>query len=195
MLYHQTLGPVCVASMTKYQALEISNQQPVRGTDEMTLTPRIECSADAPFTSLNDLEAKLTAAHSPQRVSISASGRLLTTAHVAPQTGDIHYQLEYVLEEKSVEIRAQVLSDVTPAMPIRFVLPVVSRPDEHVEHTGRQVRIQKLKGALTISTDAATGFEIIPNGRVFNLVPGLLCLPLAVPITPGHFISIRISAA
>ncbi|MGA3133817.1 MAG: twin-arginine translocation signal domain-containing protein [Terracidiphilus sp.] len=196
LLYHQTLGPVCVASMTKYQAIEIANQQPIRDADAMTLTPRIECAAATPPTSLNDLEAKLTTAHAPQSILISASGRLMTTSHATPPAGDIHYRFEYVFEEDGIEIRAQVLADTPPASPIRFVLPVVSRPDELIERPSQQeVRIQKPKGRLTIATDAANAFEAIPVNRVFNLVPGFLCLPLTIPMIPGRSVSIKIRAA
>jgi hypothetical protein len=182
--------------MTKYQAIEIANQQPIRDADAMTLTPRIECAAATPPTSLNDLEAKLTTAHAPQSILISASGRLMTTSHATPPAGDIHYRFEYVFEEDGIEIRAQVLADTPPASPIRFVLPVVSRPDELIERPSQQeVRIQKPKGRLTIATDAANAFEAIPVNRVFNLVPGFLCLPLTIPMIPGRSVSIKIRAA
>lgn len=196
LLYHQTLGPVCVASMTKYQALEIANQQPVRGSDLMTLTPRIECEGTIPFTSLNDLEAKVTAARTPQRITITAAGRLLTTAHIAPAAGDVHYQLDYMFEEGGIEIRAQVTGDAHGAAPVRFVLPIVSRPGELVDLVkAGEVRVVKPKGRVTIATDAAGGFEAISKERVFNLVPGFLCLPLVILMKPGHVVSIRITAA
>ncbi len=196
LLYHQTLGPVCVASMTKYQVMEIANQQPVRGSDHMTLTPRIECEGTAPFTSLNDLDAKVTAGHSPKQVSISATGRLLTAAHVAPATGDVHYRLDYVFDEGGVEIRAQVTAGASHAAAMRFVLPVVSRPSEPVALVKPgEVRIAKRKGRVTIATDAAGGFETSSKERVFNLVPGFLSLPLVIPMKPGRTVRIRITAA
>jgi hypothetical protein len=196
MLYHQTLGPICVASMTKYQALEIANQQPVRGSDLMTLTPRIECAGAVPFTSLSDYEATITPAYSAKRISITATGRLLTAAHIAPAAGNVRYQLDYVFEENVVEIRAQVTGDTLGAAAMRFVLPVVSRPNESVDLVkAGEVRIAKPKGSVIIATDATGGFEAVSGERVFNMVPGFLCLPLVISMKPGGVVSIRIRTA
>lgn len=196
LLYHRELGPVCVASMTKYQVLEVANQQPVRGSDQMTLTPRIECGAAKPYTSLNDLAAKLTSTQSPGQVSITAAGRLLTTSHTAPRAGDIRYELEYVFTAAGLEIRAKVIADTPPTAPVRFVLPIVSRSGEAIEQiSATEVHIVKPKGRLTLTTDASSGIEGVSESRVFNLVPGFLCLPLAVAMTPGQMVTIRIAAA
>jgi hypothetical protein len=196
LLYHQTLGPVCVASMTKYQVLELANQQPVRGTNQMPLTPRIECAGSPPFTSLNDLDAKTTALHSATRIEMVATGRLLTTVQDAPPTGDIFYRLEYVLQESGVEIHTTVTALAKPAFPIRFVLPIVCRPEESVTRVdAHTVRIAKPGGILTISADAPDGLAAVVTERVFNLVPGFACMPLTAAIEPNSKLILRIEAA
>jgi Ubiquitinol-cytochrome C reductase Fe-S subunit TAT signal len=195
LLYHQTLGPVCVASTTKYQVLELANQQPVRGPGQMTLTPRIECAGTPVFTSLNDLEAQVTTEHTPERVSITATGRLQTTAHDAPSTGDVRYRLEYIFEKSGMEIHAEVTAETVPNGPMRFVLPVVSRPDEPVDSSSQgTIQISKPKGRLTVTTSADGGFEPLPQERAFNLIPGFQCLPLTVAVRPGGRINIRLEA-
>jgi hypothetical protein len=50
----------------------------------------------------------------------------------------------------------------------------------------------KANGTLTVSTDAAAGFEAVPNERTFNLVPGFEAIPLVVLLEPGRDTRVRI---
>ena len=68
LLYHCGLGPVLVASMTKYAMIEMSNQQQYRDGAHMTLTPRIECAGKETYTSLDDLKAEVTATQPGERL-------------------------------------------------------------------------------------------------------------------------------
>jgi hypothetical protein len=68
LLFHQSLGPILVASMSEYQMIEISNQQAFLDAPHMTLTPRIELKADRTYTSLIDLKANLIASMSGDKM-------------------------------------------------------------------------------------------------------------------------------
>jgi hypothetical protein len=183
MLYHGGLGPILVASMTKYAMVEISNQQQYRDGSHMTLTPRIECAGKEIYTSLDDLKAEVTASHDSGEVAFDARGRMLTTGHKAAD-GEVLYHLAYKLTDGGVELTASV-SGEGPA-PMRFILPVIARSDEGFEQPDmRTVRIAKAKGILIVSTDAAQGFETVPKERTFNLVPGFEAIPLAVVLEAG----------
>jgi hypothetical protein len=191
MLYHCGLGPILVASMTKYAMIEISNQQQYRDGAHMTLTPRIECAGKETYTSLDDLKAVVTASHDSGEVVFDAKGRMLTTAHKAVPGGEVLYHLVYKLNDARVELTASV--DGAGPEPMRFIVPVIVRSDEAFEQPdARTVRIAKAKGTLTVSTDAARGFEMVPTERTFNLVPGFEAIPLAVMLEAGKEVRVRI---
>jgi hypothetical protein len=189
MLFHRGLGPVLVASMTEYQMIEISNQQAYRDGPHMELTPRIECVSGETYTSLNDLKAVVTAAtETGGGIVFDARGRLMTAARKPlPGAG---YHLVYRLSEGGVELTASA----SGAVPVRLIVPVIARASERVEQPdARTVRIAKPKGTLTVSTDAAAGFEAVPKERTFNLVPGFEAVPLSVVLQPGKETRIRIA--
>jgi hypothetical protein len=193
-LYHCGLGPILVASMTKYAMIEMSNQQQYRGRLHMTLTPRIECAGTETYTSLDDLKAEVTAAQKGGEIVFDAKGRMLTTGHKATPVEEVHYRLAYKLSEAGVDLTASV-NGVGPA-PMRLIMPVIARADEPIEQPDvRTVRIAKAKGMLTVTTDAAEGFEAVPKERTFNLVPGFEAIPLSVVLEAGKETRVRIEGA
>lgn len=193
LLYHMKLGPVLVASMTKYAMIEISNQQQYRDGAHMTLTPRIECAGKETYTSLDDLKAVVTASSKKGEVCFEARGRLLTTGHKSPPSGDVLYQLGYRLSEAGVEISATV--DGAGPAPMKLVVPVIARGDEIFDQPdARTVRVVKKEGTLTVSTDVTDGFGSVPRERTFNLVPGFEAIPLELSLQAGKLIRVRIES-
>lgn len=194
LLYHRHLGPVLVSSMTKYQMVEISNQQAFRDSPHMPLTPRIEYAPHQTYTSLSDFKATLVAAESPGQIVFDARGRLLSANHQSIPEGDIHYHLAYHLTETFIQISAEVTAALNSA-PVRFILPVVSRSSEKfIQPNASSIRIAKPDGTLTISINAPHGFESIPKERTFNLVPGFECIPLVITMHPGKKLQIRLES-
>jgi hypothetical protein len=194
MLYHRGLGPILTASMTEYKLVEISNQQVVRSGPSMPLTPRIElvlgAGSGGTYTSLSDLEAKVTASEVGGEVRFEAQGRLLTATHKPVAGGEVRYSLKYTLSAGGVEIVAR-MDGANVSVPVRFVLPVISRSDEAVVRADAgTVRITKAKGTLVVKTDGT--FEALPAERTFNLVPGFECLALAVPMQVGKEVRVRL---
>jgi hypothetical protein len=193
-LYHCALGPVLVASMTKYALIEMSNQQQYRDGPHMTLTPRIECAGKETYTSLDDLKAVLTATQTGGEIVFDAKGRMLTTGHKATPGEEVLYHLVYRLSEAGVELTASV-NGAGPGQ-MRLIVPVIARTDEAFELLdAATVRIAKAKGTLKVSTDAAEGFETVPKERTFNLVPGFEAIPLTVVLEPGKETRVRILRA
>lgn len=193
LLYHRVLGPLLTASMTEYQAIEISNQQAHRDYPHMTLTPRVECTADVTYTSLSDFEATLTAIDHANEITFDARGRLLTASHHPAPKNEVHYHLTYRLTPTVVEIVAEV--DQEGPAPLRFILPVIAHREETVRTIDpKTVRIVKNKGEVIVRTDAPIGFDAVPSERTFNLVPGFECVPLAVTLQPGKEIRVELSA-
>jgi hypothetical protein len=186
LLYHRSLGPIMVGSMTKYQIIELPDQQAPRYPPDMTLTPRVECVAqDQIYSSLNDFEAALTSSTSPQQITISAQGKLQTMTHQSFPEGDVHYHLVYLLTEDKVEIIAH--TDTAGPAPVQFILPVVSPHGETSQRVDpKTVRVIKSNGNLLVRTDAAQGFEVQVDQRIFSLVSGAECLPLAITMASGR---------
>ncbi len=192
LLYHRQLGPILVSSMTRYQMIEISNQQAFRNPNHMPLTARIECAADRTYTSFSDTHAVLTKDHSSSLIEFDASGRLLSVDD-HPMPGDGRYHLIYRLTGDSVEIVASATFSGSAPAPLRFILPVVSRSGEAIDqHDAKTIVIVKRTGRLIIRTNASRGFETVPTERTFNLVPGFECVPVELILQPGQEISIRL---
>jgi hypothetical protein len=191
LLYHDAIGPVLVASMTKYAMVEISNQQAYRGGSHMTLTPRIECAAKETYTSLDDLKATVQSAANAEAIAFDVNGRMLTTGYKSPAKGELFYHLNYTIRERGVELTASVRGTAPAA--VRFILPVVSHADEAFHQPDeRTVRMAKTKGMLTIRTDALLGFEKVPAERTFNLVPGFEAIPLSIVLPKGKQVRVTI---
>ena len=185
LLYHRTLGPFLAASMTRYQRIEISNQQEHGDYPTMPLSPRIEGVAGGQtYTSLSDFEAVLTANATAEQIDFDARGRLLTSGHQPVTGGDVQYHLAYRLTPSAVEIVAGTSG--TGAMRTTLIVPVISPRTEMVEQAdARTIRVSKSNGRLVVRTDAPSGFETLGKERTFNLVPGFECVPLAVAMLPG----------
>jgi hypothetical protein len=193
LLYHRALGPILVAGMTKYQIIEVCDQQAYRDYPHMTLTPRVECAADDQiYTSLSDFEATLTASADQQQITFVAQGKLLTAAHQSCAERDVHYHLVYRLTEGTVEIVAT--TDAAGPTPVRFILPVVSPHGEAAEQVDpKTVRMTKRNGYPLVRTDAPQGFDMPSNERTFDLAPGFECLPLAIAMLPGRETRVKLS--
>jgi hypothetical protein len=151
----------------------------------MTLTPRVECIASGKtYTSLPDLEAKLTVNSLRDEVVFTAQGSLLTTSHQPLPGEGIAYTLTYSIRTDSVEIAATATGTI--ASPMRLIVPVISPTAESVSLSNpHSALILKPAGNLTVDTDAPQGFEPLPNERTFNLVPGFECIPFSVLLSPG----------
>jgi hypothetical protein len=196
LLFERSLGPILVASMTEYEMIEPPNQQGFRDSPHMPLTPRVECVLhDKIYTSFADFTAALKATKLDGEVVFDARGRLLSASRVPMPGAGATYHITYRITESVVEITASASGIGAPAK-LQFVLPVVSRSDEALEHhVPGSIRITKSKGTLTVETDAPQGFEALPAERTFNLVPGFECLPVVVPMRPDAVIHIRLQSS
>ncbi len=75
-------------------------------------------------------------------------------------------------------------------------MPVIAREGERVEQIdARTVRVIKAKGALTVTTDAASGFDASFKEKTFNLVPGFEAFPFCVTLPLGKSARIRLQTS
>jgi hypothetical protein len=200
MLFHRGLGPILTASMTEYELVEPPNQQQVRDGSQAPLTPRVECLLkDVTYTSFRDFSAvlKVTALHN--EVLFDARGSLLSPSSDGAGRdpvpgGGTQFHMTYRVTESGVEITASATG--ATGEKLQFVLPVICRSDETVEHNGKDsIRITKPKGILNVDTSTSVGIESLPAKRIFNLVPGFECLPVTISMNAGEEIRIRLKAS
>ena len=186
LLFHQTLGPIFAASLTKYKVVEVANQQVPKGDEHQVLSPRIEAADDEGGTSLNDFAARIAATGDASRVSFDVEGALQTIAHQA--SGGV-YKLGYAFGD-TVTISAEVSGGRGV-----LVLPVIVAEGDTISNTGAgAVVITKTGGRLKIVTDATTGFEPLPAQRIFNLVPGFQAMALRIALADGQPVRVTLSA-
>jgi hypothetical protein len=75
----------------------------------------------------------------------------------------------------------------------RLVLPIVCTQQQPVARAGAQVvHVGRDGGRIVVECDAGAAFESIPERRIFNLVPGFQCVPLAVALAPGRGVRVTI---
>jgi len=99
----------------------------------------------------------------------------------------------YRLSESGVEIVASASG--RPSAPIKLIVPVIAREGDRVEQIdAHTVRVIKAKGALTVSTDASSGFDASFKEKTFNLVPGFEAFPFIVVLAAGKQARIRLQA-
>jgi hypothetical protein len=193
MLYHESIGPILTASMTKYLMVEIANQQQYRDGRHMDLTPRIEYVNDETYTNLNDFKAVLAASQSPNEIVFNAEGRMLTASRKPAPAGEVLYRTTYRLNEDGIEIVASVNGG--GAGTLKLIVPVIAREgDQAVLVDPQTVRVVKAKGTVTVHTDSTDGFAAEFKEKTFNLVPGFEAFPFTVTMTAGKETRVRIQA-
>lgn len=195
LLYHYKLGPVLTASMTQYQLIELSNQQVFNNAPHMTLTPRIECTAEQIFTSLSDNEASLTKIATPDEIVFEARGRLLSASHQPMPEGGARYRLVYRFTAAGMEISATIESSATHSIPARLIVPVIARSDDQADIAADgSVEIRRKTGDIAATVSTGQSFQPLPRERTFNLVPGFECVPLEILLKPQEKVCLRIEA-
>ncbi len=165
MIWHQNIGPLCVASTHGYPLIESLNMAPLHSENEIaTLTPRIE---RGDFCSALDQNARLETLENGVRVR----GKL--TSFAGETAG------EFTCETRFEGDAAHFYMTATGAT---FVLPIVSPQNETVERRARRVEIRKPHARVVVEADA----EIFGDSdRIFHFVPGAQAVALKAQIPDG----------
>jgi hypothetical protein len=195
MLYHTKMGPLLSASMTEYRGVEKHNQQDHVNYPTMCLTPRMEYKdADGTFTSLSDLKATFNVTQKDSLLQAAASGILQTPEHKKPKTGEIPYHLTYRISKEGVDLSASVPANTSQKA--EWIVPVVCTAKETVTKLDSQtLLIRKATGIIEVKTNVQDGFaNMKTSDRVFNVVPGLECLPLRLQLpTDGSALKLSLT--
>ena len=178
LLYHARLGPLLAAGMNAYKLVEPGNQQLPRDARHRANAARIEIAGAVPLTSAADYAARVIARAVPDGVEVEVDGTLRPATEAAGAPTGPAFHLHYAVAVDRVTIRVRLARN--GAHEARLILPVICRQEEAVTVGAGAVRIAKTGGTLVLSSTAS--FEVEPETRAFNLVPGFLFVELALPL-------------
>ncbi|SFD27318.1 hypothetical protein [Algibacter pectinivorans] len=195
VLYHNTVGLLCAASMAEYQMVEKNNQQEQPGKD-IALTPRIEVFInDKWYTNLYDLPATVSSKDENATIELLANVKLKDVDRNIVEETASEFNIVYTCSVNEMKIKVstnQVISQSTA-----FVLPIISPNNETVTKVSdTELKIQKPEGIVTIKANAQIKIKEIQGSRTFNMVPGAEAIPLEVFFNEGEkelLVSIKVS--
>ncbi len=197
MLWHERTGPLLVASMNAYQLVEAGNMQIDSDPLSMPLTPRMELNVDDKlYTNIADLEATISVEKDNQIIRVTTNARLVDKDHRDPAAGPVHCNAIYTFSpekitlsfqlgrnnaESNIANRARANTANPSEANIRIVLPVISMSGEPVEWNGKKtMHIHKKSSLISIHADQPITRLPTTGDRLFNFVPGLEAIPLAI---------------
>lgn len=192
LLWHRELGPVFAGSMTKYRMYEGSNMQRDRDEVSMALTPRLElCQEGKCYCNINDYEVKVEYTSRSEEIRFNVSGKLVDGDQLEPPTGPIESNVEYIIRENSVVIKAAIKGY---SGKLKFYFPVISSREEKVDfNNANSIFVSKKGLKLKIVASSKLNCLKCDNNRIFNHVPGFEALPLFVEMDEINKAAIEIS--
>jgi hypothetical protein len=191
MLWHEKTGPLLTASMNEYQLIEAGNQQADPDPQSICLTPRIELqSGDIRYMNINDLSATINSIDRKKDIVVNTGSRLVDKDQHDPSGGAINCKINYRLINDRLECDFSYTGSTAAGEKPLVIFPVITPTGEAVkiidEHT---ITITKEKAVVKITSNATITILPDANGRVFNFVPGLEALPLAME---GNAVTVRL---
>ncbi|NWJ49820.1 MAG: twin-arginine translocation signal domain-containing protein [Bacteroidetes bacterium] len=181
MLWHEKTGPLFVGSMTEYKLQEVGNMQPDNDPFSMPLTPRIELMKDGKmYMNISDLKASIVVKEGGGEVIVTTHSKLVDQDQNAPYADEIECQAIYTFYDDKVILDFDSGISLSNDS-IRVVFPVVSKSTEKVVVlSDHLIHIHKNHSLVKISSDSKIVFLPTDTGRIFNFVPGLEAIPLAI---------------
>lgn len=181
MLWHKATGPLVAASMNEYQLFEAGNMQVDTDPLSMCLTPRIEWRAgELLYMNISDLSADVQVKTVKGVTVVSARSKLVDKDQQHPAKGAVNCQTHYEFTSDKVICRFTYDGAIADG-PIRIIFPVISPTGENVRISNDHTLIIG-KGNVMVKLTSNKKITLLPttNGRVFNFVPGLEAIPLAM---------------
>lgn len=180
LLWHERTGPLLAASMNEYQMKEPNNMQTDNDLNSMPLTPRIELNNKGHFMNICDLSASMELTSEGEKSIIKVQSRLVDGDQKSPVSGEITCQTVYSFSPDGIILEFDAISASSGDM-IQIVLPVVSQSSDEIEIVSeKEIRIRKELAVVIVTSDS--NIKVLPTSgkRIFNFVPGLEAIPLAI---------------
>lgn len=186
LLWHEKAGPLLSASMNEYQMKEPNNMQPDIDPNSMPLTPRIELKKDGLFMNICDLAATMDVKYDELAIVIAAHSKLVDKDQNSPTSGEIGCQTVYTFLPDKIVLEFEAKSTLDEDF-IRIVLPVISKSSEEVEMiSSSEIRIRKENVLIKITSDSDMVVLPTTGKRIFNFVPGMEAIPVAINKNRGR---------
>ncbi|MBO9202165.1 MULTISPECIES: hypothetical protein [Niastella] len=188
LLWHEQTGPLLVASMNSYQLVEAGNMQVDKDPHSLALTPRIELiNNGVTYMNISCLDATVTTSKTGSAIIIQASSRLVDQDQNDPSQGPVYCHTTYTFTPEKITLAWRC--DKVPAayeQAIRIVVPVIAASTEKIKkQRDNQLVIQKNNILVTLHADQPLIHLPTTGDRIFNFVPGLEAIPLAIANQKG----------
>jgi hypothetical protein len=174
LLWHERVGPLVAASLTRYQLVE-PNNQPLPTESMAVLTPAVEVAVGGTtFTSLDDLTATVESRPREDGLELVSAGLLRDGAQQAT-AAQVAFRVVYRFGDAAVQIRVQVQGGDA-----QLVLPLIASKEERATASANGVAIVKAGGTLHVASSHP--LRVNADERIFNHVPGFQALVLRVDL-------------
>lgn len=194
VLYHTKVGTLFAASMAEYTMVEANNMQPQPGED-FALTPRIEIvKDDVTYTNLYDLQATQKTSDDGKTIRIDVPVGLYDRDYKKLNDDAADYHIRYLFEEDSVTISAIAAHGAMSRSQPMMILPIISPSGEPVNLVNeRRIEIKKPEGTVVVESTMPIKIKPSEKGRIFNMVPGMECVPVLIEIPKETKVSCTIT--
>jgi hypothetical protein len=188
LLWHEKVGPVCASSTTDYKLIEPTNMQMDKDPHSMSLTPRLEFRSDGRrFSNIQDAAAVIDWHERDGGITVKSTGSLVDGGQKSPNGLKAEFKVHYFFDKDLCQIMAEVDMEKKSGE-LLFILPIISENFEKITRaSNKKIIVKKQGGDVTIRANQK--IDILPTndtGRVFNFVPGMEALPLAVTLEPDQ---------
>jgi hypothetical protein len=193
VLWSKAHGPVMIASTTRYQMHEAANMQLDLDLHSIPLTPRLEyINENNYYRNINDLKAKVEWHTDGDVLVFDCFASLVDGLQQNPASGIMTSHIQYRFSDREVSIKIMTDQNIDG---LNYIFPVVSTNDEKIDNTSSNTMlVHKKAGDLKIVSSTEIKTLATSNGRVFNFVPGMEAIPLAVSVAKETSISITLQA-
>lgn len=179
MLWHKRTGPILCASMNEYQLVEAGNMQAETDPYAMPLTPRIEMhTSDGLYMNISDQSAVISVESTDEKIAIKTQSKLVDKDQKNPPSGVINCAVHYTFTAHKVSIHFKHDGNSS----VRIVIPFIAKTAEKLSVINhKSLTVKRELGGLVIIVSNQPIIQLpTTNTRVFNFVPGLEAVPLAI---------------
>lgn len=175
MLWHKDRGPVFAATMNKYTLIEAPNMQTYTSEKyQMSGTPRIEFIENSiMYSNLDDLNTEVTYTQKKERSTFTVTTHLVDSKQQPSSLGTESIRIIYNFTADGIRISSK-LPESMKNKGVRFVLPLISSPQEAEKIGTNKVEINN----LYVQTNMPIQIAPSEKNRIFNPVPGFTFIPI-----------------
>ncbi len=183
LLYHNKTGVILTGGQNEYVLVEPLNMQVPRHFNDVCQLPRIELNTgECRFRNTYDTKAVTGTKDNGSSVVYKAEGILRDYK----LNGAKEYKTEYILDKDEFVIKATTYADGA-----KYILPVVTVPEEKIEANENIITIEKEKAILEIECSHKIVWDLSRDERIFNCNGGFATAHFAVDMPKNETIALK----